>query len=84
MIIVLHWSWNSQSFNYTLVYATGGNELLMEAVFVDIVSRVVTPRATLAGTALGSIQKENLQINKFCESVEVATQGIILYVHFIF
>ena len=35
----------------TLVYATGGKELLMEAVFVDIVSKVVTPRATLAGTA---------------------------------
>ena len=35
----------------TLVYATGGRELLMEAVLVDIVSKVVTPRATLAGTA---------------------------------
>ena len=31
----------------------------MEAVLVDIVSKVVTPRATLAGTAFGSIQKEN-------------------------
>ena len=32
----------------------------MEAVLVDIVSRVVTPRATRAGTAFGSIQNENL------------------------
>ena len=34
----------------------------MEAVLVDIVSRVVTPRATRAGAALGSIQNENLNI----------------------
>ena len=34
----------------------------MEAVFVDIVSNVVTPSATRAGTAFGSIQNENLQI----------------------
>ena len=34
----------------------------MEAVFVDIVSKVVTPSATRAGTAFGSIQNENLQI----------------------
>ena len=34
----------------------------MEAVLVDIVSRVVTPRATLAGAAFGSIQKENLEM----------------------
>ena len=40
-----------------LVYATGGRELLMEAVWVDIVSSVVTPKLTLAGTALGSNQK---------------------------
>ena len=40
-----------------LVYATGGSELLMEAVCVDIVRRVVTPRDTLAGTAFGSSQK---------------------------
>ena len=33
----------------------------MEAVFVDIVSKVVTPSATRAGTAFGSIQNENLQ-----------------------
>ena len=32
----------------------------MEAVLVDIVSRVVTPSATRAGTAFGSIQNENL------------------------
>ena len=35
----------------------------MEAVLVDIVSRVVTPRATRAGAALGSIQNENLNIS---------------------
>ncbi len=39
------------------VYATGGKELFMDAVCVDIVSRVVTPRDTLAGTAFGSNQK---------------------------
>ena len=39
------------------VYATGGKELLMEAVWVDIVSSVVTPKLTRAGTALGSNQK---------------------------
>ena len=33
----------------------------MEAVWVDIVSRVVTPRATRAGTACGSSQKLTLQ-----------------------
>ena len=41
----------------------------MEAVLVDIVSKVVTPRATRAGTAFGSIQNENLNIRL---SVEVA------------
>ena len=40
-----------------LVYATGGNAELMEAVCVDMVSSVVTPSATLAGTACGSSQK---------------------------
>ena len=34
--------------------------MLIEAVLVDIVSKVVTPRATRAGTAFGSIQNENL------------------------
>ena len=34
----------------TLVYATGGRERLTPAVCVDIVSSVVTPRETLAGT----------------------------------
>ena len=33
-----------------LVYATGGREFCMLAWVVDIASRVVTPRATLAGT----------------------------------
>ena len=40
------------------VYATGGRELLMEACWVDMVRRVVTPRETRAGTAFGSSQKE--------------------------
>ena len=31
--------------------------MLMEAVCVDMVKRVVTPRETRAGTALGSSQK---------------------------
>ena len=31
------------------VYATGGNELFIEDVVVDIAKRVVTVRATLAG-----------------------------------
>ena len=43
--------------------------MLIEAVLVDIVSKVVTPRATRAGTAFGSIQNENLNIRL---SVEVA------------
>ena len=40
-----------------LVYATGGKAELIEAVWVDIVSKVVTPRATRAGTACASNQK---------------------------
>ena len=40
------------------VYATGGRAELMEAVCVDIVRRVVTPKATLAGTAWGSSQND--------------------------
>ena len=32
------------------VYATGGNDELMEACVVDMAKRVVTPKATLAGT----------------------------------
>ena len=32
------------------VYATGGNELLIEFWVVDIARSVVTPRETLAGT----------------------------------
>jgi hypothetical protein len=31
------------------VYATGGNELFIEDVVVDIAKRVVTVKATLAG-----------------------------------
>ncbi len=40
------------------VYATGGRAEFMEAVCVDMVRRVVTPRATRAGTACGSSQNE--------------------------
>ena len=40
-----------------LVYATGGKAELIEAVCVDMVNKVVTPRATRAGTAFGSNQK---------------------------
>ena len=40
-----------------LVYATGGSELLIEAVCVDMVRSVVTPSETRAGTAFGSSQK---------------------------
>ena len=40
------------------VYATGGSELLIDAVCVDMVRRVVTPNDTLAGTAFGSNQKD--------------------------
>ena len=42
----------------TLVYETGGSELLIPVVWVAIVKRVVTPRETRAGTALASSQKE--------------------------
>ena len=42
----------------TLVYATGGNELLMLAVVVDIASRVVMVNMTRAGADLWSSQKD--------------------------
>ena len=42
------------------VYATGGNELFIEDVVVDIAKRVVTVRATLAGA-----QKMLLKMVKF-------------------
>lgn len=42
----------------TLVQDTGGRDWLMAEVCVDIVSRVVIPSITLAGTALASNQKE--------------------------
>ena len=41
-----------------LVQETGGSELLIPVVCVAIVSRVVTPRETLAGTALASSQND--------------------------
>ena len=46
-----------------LVYATGGKAELIEAVWVDMVSKVVTPSATRAGTAWASSQK--LWMNKY-------------------
>ena len=45
-------------FVVTLVYATGGREFWMLAWVVDMASRVVTPSATRAGTALWSSQKD--------------------------
>ena len=44
---------------HTLVYATGGREFWMLAWVVDMASKVVTPSATRAGTALWSSQKES-------------------------
>ena len=41
-----------------LVQATGGKLLWIEPMVVDMASRVVTPKATLAGTALWSNQKD--------------------------
>jgi hypothetical protein len=41
---------NAYQTSMAFVYATGGRELLIDAWVVDIASRVVTPRATLAGT----------------------------------
>ena len=40
-----------------LVYETGGNWALMPEVWVDIVSKVVTPKETRAGMAFWSNQK---------------------------
>ena len=45
------------TFLTTLVYETGGRVLLMLEVCVDIVSRVVTPNETRAGTLFASSQK---------------------------
>ena len=41
-----------------MVYATGGREFWMLAWVVDMASKVVTPSATRAGTALWSSQKD--------------------------
>ena len=41
-----------------LVYATGGRELLMLEVVVDMAKRVVIVSATLAGADLWSSQKD--------------------------
>ena len=41
-----------------MVYATGGNELLMLAVVVDIASKVVMVNMTRAGADLWSSQKD--------------------------
>ena len=39
------------------MYETGGNDFWLLACCVDRVSKLVTPRVTLAGTASGLIQK---------------------------
>jgi len=56
-----------------LVYATGGSELLIEAWVVDMASKVVTPRATLAGTwnEIGnSFYKKYLSLNYLQSKME--------------
>ena len=40
------------------MYATGGSDRLTPAVWVETVSKVVTPSETLAGTDLESSQNE--------------------------
>ena len=42
----------------TLVYETGGSELLIPVVWVAMVNSVVTPSDTRAGTALASSQND--------------------------
>ncbi len=42
----------------TFIYETGGRDFWLLACWVERVSREVTPRVTLAGTASGLIQKE--------------------------
>ena len=43
---------------FTFIYETGGNDFWLFACCVDSVSRLVTPKVTLAGTASGLIQNE--------------------------
>ena len=45
-------------FPFTLMYDTGGSDFWLLACWVDNVSKLVTPKVTLAGTASGLIQKE--------------------------
>ena len=61
----------------TLVYATGGREFWMLAWVVDMASRVVTPSATRAGTALWSSQKESQDTDTVIEhGMYTCTSGI--------
>ena len=43
---------------HTLMYETGGKDFWLLACCVDNVSKLVTPKVTLAGTASGLIQKD--------------------------
>ena len=45
-------------FYFTFIYETGGNDFWLLACCVERVSRLVTPKVTLAGTASGLIQNE--------------------------
>jgi hypothetical protein len=50
--------WRAGLRNSTFIYETGGRDFWLLAWWVERVSREVTPRVTLAGTASGLIQKE--------------------------
>lgn len=47
---------------FTLTYETGGKDCLIPAARVVKVSKVVTPKETLPGTALGSNQKDTQEM----------------------
>ncbi len=50
--------WQAWSRNITFIYETSGRDFWLLVCWVERVSREVTPRVTLAGTASGLIQKE--------------------------
>ena len=52
-----------------LAVLVGHEDMKMMLTCVDMVSRVVTPRATLAGTALGSSQKFTLSRSFVCSNL---------------
>ena len=52
-----------------LAVLVGHEDMKMMFTCVDMVSRVVTPRATLAGTALGSSQKFTLSRSFVCSNL---------------